>query len=170
MSSMIKQQARKPAPERSLPDALCVCQDYLLGSVSETVTSLLDEALGGLGIRLRHYRLLRLLHYSGPQAQGNVGALLGVDRTTVVGLVDFLEQRGLAKRERSKEDRRAYMVRVTPKGARLTVKATEVVTAEEARMFAPLDDRERELLRHLSTRLLAEPGPIAEAHARYVSD
>jgi DNA-binding MarR family transcriptional regulator len=89
---------------------------------------------------------------------------LGVDRTTVVALVDYLEQRGLAKRERSPSDRRAYNIKLTAKGDALAKKATSLMTKAEQRMFAPLDAEERRTLRRLSTCLLGNPGPIAEVH------
>ncbi len=154
-------------PASSYPDALIECPDFLLSSVAMTVTELLEEVLAPLGLRLRHYRLLRLLFVGGPQPQGSLGAAMQVDRTTVVSLVDYLERLALAKRERC-EDRRAYVVAVTPKGEALFRDANERVTAVEGKMFAPLAPPERETLRRLLTELLAAPGPIASARTRYV--
>ncbi|HYZ17238.1 MAG TPA: MarR family transcriptional regulator, partial [Candidatus Acidoferrum sp.] len=121
------------------PETLIACPDFLLGTVSVTVAELLEEALEPLGLRLRHYRLLRLLAYEGPQQQSALGAALQVDRTTVVALVDFLEKNGLAKRERDPDDRRAYVVRLSKKGEDLARKASAAATAIQERMFAPLE-------------------------------
>lgn len=150
----------------SYPQTLIACPDFLLGTVSVTVAELLEEALEPFGLRLRHYRLLRLLAFDGPQQQSALGSALQVDRTTVVALVDFLEQAGLAKRERDHEDRRAYVVHLTSKGEDLVRRATVAANTIEERMFAPLAAGERATLRALFTRLLAVPGPIADAHAR----
>ena len=43
---------------------------------------------------------------SGPQSQGWIGERLGIDRTTMVQLVDELERRGLVERKRNPNDRR----------------------------------------------------------------
>lgn len=71
---------------------------------------------------------------------------------SAVGLIDDLEAAGLAKRERSRDDRRAYVVSLTPKGRKTIVKA-----------IARLSETE---LQRLVTRLLAQSGPIAEQHRR----
>jgi DNA-binding MarR family transcriptional regulator len=152
------------------PASLICCSDFVLGTLSMTVAELVEEALAPLDLRLRHYRLLRMLAFEGPQSQSAIGPALGVDRTTVVALVDHLEKLKLAKRVRSEEDRRAYRIALTEKGRKVTLKATEIVNGVEESMFAPLSSAERAHLTRLSTRLLSEPGIIAEAHARAVRE
>jgi len=146
-------------------DALITCPDFLLSTLSMTVSELIEEALMPLDLRLRDYRVLRLLYFDGPQLQVGLGPALRVDRTTVVALVDKLERKKLAKRNRCSDDRRAYRVSLTPKGERLTREATRLANTVEESLFAPLDQGERSTLRNLSTRLLSEPGLIAQAHA-----
>jgi DNA-binding MarR family transcriptional regulator len=138
---------------------------FALGRLSRTVAALVEEALAPLDVRLRHYRLLRLLMYEGPQLQSAIGSVLGVDRTSVVALVDDLERLKLAQRARSESDRRAYRVALTEKGKKTVAKATAVVRAIEHKMYA-LTEREQQLLRQLSTRLLSEAGIVADAHTR----
>jgi DNA-binding MarR family transcriptional regulator len=150
------------------PAALLVCSDFVFGTLSMTVAELVEEALAPLDLRLRHYRMLRLLMYDGPQLQSAIGPALGVDRTTVVALVDHLERLKLAKRVRSESDRRAYRIALTEKGKKTAAKVSALVNAVEQNMFAPLTDHEQVHLRQLSTRLLSEPGIIADAHAKTV--
>ncbi|HTJ25511.1 MAG TPA: MarR family transcriptional regulator [Candidatus Limnocylindria bacterium] len=152
------------------PAALICCSDFVLGTLSMTVAELVEEALAPLDLRLRHYRLLRLLFFDGPQSQSALGPALGVDRTTVVALVDHLERLKLAKRVRSEEDRRAYRIALTEKGRKVATKAAEIVNSVEESMFSPLSAEEREHLTRLSTRLLSEPGIIADAHARAIRE
>ena len=112
----------KPAADKTdvdYPACLLVCPDFVLGTLSLTVTDLVEETLAPLDLRLRHYQLLRLLHFDGPRLQSTIGPVLGVDRTTVVALVDQLEKLKLAKRVRSPDDRRAYLIALTAKGKRL---------------------------------------------------
>jgi DNA-binding MarR family transcriptional regulator len=148
------------------PDCLMVCSDFVLGTLSMAVTDVVENTLEPLELRLRHYRLLRLLYFDGARPQSSIGPVLGVDRTTVVAIVDHLEKLKLAKRVRSTEDRRAYLVAITDKGKRATEKATELVNAVEASMFSPLSDEEQDLVRKLSARLLLQPGIIAETHSK----
>lgn len=146
------------------PNALIACPDFVLSTLALSVTELIEDALAPLDLRLRHYRLLRLLNFDGPQRQADLGSALQADRTTVVSLVDHLERKKLVKRVRSTDDRRAYTVTLTAKGRVLAQRAIGLTTELERRMFAPLGRGEQETLRRLSTRLLATPGPIASAH------
>jgi DNA-binding MarR family transcriptional regulator len=152
------------------PDALIACPDFLLSTLAMSVTELIEDALAPLDLRLRHYRLLRLLFADGPQQQGNLASALQTDRTTVVSLVDHLERKKLAKRGRSVDDRRAYTVTLTAKGRELAKRAIGLTAELERRMFAPLERDEQDTLRRLSTRLLAAPGPIAAAHGALARD
>ena len=142
--------------------ALINCSDFLLSTVSITVTDLTEKALAPLGLRLRHYRLLLLLYLEGPQGQGSLGASLQVDRTTVVALVDFLEHMKLAKRERC-EDRRANLIALTEKGEAIALEALARARAMEAEIFSPLEPDERDALRNLMTKLIVSPGPLSRA-------
>ena len=143
-----------------------VCPDFVLGTLSMAVGELVERTLAPLDLRLRHYRLLRLLYFEGKRQQSTIGPVLGIDRTTVVVIVDHLEKLKLAKRFRSSEDRRAYVIAITDKGKRVSEKSTELVNAVEASMFSPLTEEEQNLVRKLSARLLLHPGIIAEAHAK----
>jgi DNA-binding MarR family transcriptional regulator len=51
-----------------------------------------------------------------PLSQLEVARLMGVDRTTMVGLVDSLEDKGLVTRRPNPADRRKNLVKQTKKG------------------------------------------------------
>jgi DNA-binding MarR family transcriptional regulator len=74
---------------------------------------------------------------------------------TVVALVDALESRGLARRVRSRDDRRANAVELTPKGRHALKRADALMDASELSFVAVLRDDERTQLRDKLERLLA---------------
>ena len=152
--------------ECNYPGALLGCPDFTLTTLSYLISEVMESALQPFGLRMREYRLLRILSVDGPQRQNALGAQLAIDRTTAVALVDDLEARGLAKRERAKDDRRAYVIGLTAKGKRVVSKAIIEVSKTERKVFDPLHSREREELLRLVTALLTESGPIAEQHRR----
>lgn len=136
-----------------LAETLIECEDFILTKLAVTVSGLLDDVLAALGLRLRHYRLLLLLQKDGARAQSSIGPALGIDRTSVVALVDQLEHLGAVERTRGK-DRRAYFVRLTPAGRKLASKAFARVVAAEKKIYAPLSAAERKTLRRLSAQVL----------------
>lgn len=146
------------------PEALIACPDFVLSTLAVSVTELIEAAIAPLGLRMRHYRLIRMLWADGSQRQSAVGAALGIDRTSVVALIDELETAGLVRRERDPDDRRSYCIVLTAKGRRVADKAITKVSSAEATMFGPLSSAEKSALQNLATRLLAAPGPIAERH------
>ena len=137
----------------SYAETLIECEDFILTKLAVTVSGLLDDALATLGLRLRHYRLLLLLQKNGACAQSAIGPALGIDRTSVVAVVDDLERHGAVKRMRC-EDRRAYFVGLTPAGRKLANKALARVVAAEKKIYAPLSAAERKTLRRLSAQVL----------------
>jgi DNA-binding MarR family transcriptional regulator len=86
-------------------------------------------------------------------SQSAVAEALRFDRSTLVQIVDRLEERGLLKRETSTRDRRSHALTLTAAGARLLVTLKELLRAHEAEIAAPLGDAERATLIALLERL-----------------
>ncbi|OGW39171.1 MAG: MarR family transcriptional regulator [Nitrospirae bacterium GWD2_57_9] len=61
-----------------------------------------------------------------PIMVSDIAARMHLHAATVVGILDRLESRGLARRVRSQEDRRVVRVELTGQGERLVKKAPEV--------------------------------------------
>jgi DNA-binding MarR family transcriptional regulator len=67
-------------------------------------------------------------------AQGTIGAALGMDRATMMVIVDRLEARGLLKRVRSRKDARQRELVATPEGQRLMKKVHGLTERHEQRL------------------------------------
>lgn len=70
--------------------------------------------------------------------------LTGVDRSTVADLVKRLQKKGLLQRRRTKEDARAYAVRLTAEGTRMLRTAVPAWERIEARVLDTLPPGRRE--------------------------
>ena len=91
--------------------------------------------------------------------QQELGSALGIDRSTMVSLVDQLEGAGLATRQPSATDRRAREIAITPKGRRLLQRAKGLISEVENEVLAGLNATERhELLTLLRRALESAPG------------
>jgi len=86
-------------------------------------------------------------------SQSAVAEALRFDRSTLVQIVDRLEERALLKRETSTRDRRSHALTLTAAGARLLVTLKELVRAHEAEIAASLGEDERATLIALLERL-----------------
>jgi len=104
----------------------------------------LMQTLGDVKLSQKQVAVLWLARCNTGVSQGSIGAVLGMDRATMMALVDRLEARGLLVRERSVVDARRRELRLTPAGEKLFGKARSRIAAHEARMkrqFTPQELR-----------------------------
>src|SRR5919204_295198 len=96
------------------------------------------EVLGTVGLTPALFGLLNVIGAREGAIQQELGMAMGIDRTTMVSLVDQLEGAGLARRRPSATDRRAREVAITPKGRRLLERARRLLTRAEDEVLAGL--------------------------------
>lgn len=95
-------------------------------------------------------------------AQGSIGTSLGMDRATMMVIVDRLEARGLLKRIRSRKDARQRELFATPEGLRLMKKVHSLTERHEKRLKQLFTAAELQILEHLLQRLQALEGAGGE--------
>jgi DNA-binding MarR family transcriptional regulator len=86
-------------------------------------------------------------------AQGAIGNALGMDRATMMVLVDRLESRGLLQRRQSTVDARRRELHVTPAGQKLMEQVRGRIARHEARMKRMFTAPELRTLERLLQRL-----------------
>ena len=97
-------------------------------------------------LKPRQFQILGLLHDHGGLAQGDLVRTMGVDPSILVTLLNPLEAAGLVARERDPGDRRRHLVTLTRAGEQKLTRAARAQMETEDRLFASLDDDQRELL------------------------
>jgi MarR family transcriptional regulator, transcriptional regulator for hemolysin len=113
------------------------------------------DVLGSVGLTPALFGLLNVIGAREGAIQQELGAAMGIDRSTMVTLIDQLESAGLAKRRPSVTDRRAREVAITPKGSRLLQRARRMISQVEDEVLAGLTAAERRELLTLLRRALA---------------
>src|SRR3954464_4592410 len=101
-----------------------------------------EQHLGPAGITARELAVLLFLEGREPESQQQAAARLGIDRTTMVGLLDSLERKNLGARRPDAGDRRRNVVMLTDAGQAKLHAALEASNAAEEELLAPLDERE----------------------------
>jgi DNA-binding MarR family transcriptional regulator len=122
-------------------EALASRLGYLLKHVQQRLVLAAAPAMAEYGIDGRELAVLTVLAAGYPLSQQEAGERLGVDRTTMVALVDELEAKGLVERHRSLEDRRKNIVRLTGPGERCLDRAGRARDEVEREFLAPLGDK-----------------------------
>jgi len=78
--------------------------------------------------------------------QSELARALGIERSTMVGVIDQLQDRGLVMREKSPNDKRAHSLNLTDAGRDLLNAVKPRVVEHERRIAANLDPADRSAL------------------------
>jgi MarR family transcriptional regulator, lower aerobic nicotinate degradation pathway regulator len=105
------------------------------------------------GLSLTQTRLLGTLRDREP-SMNELAKLLELDKSSVTGLVDRAERRGLVERVPSTTDRRAVLVRLTDGGRALVFEAAARFETDVSRLLALLPARDSRALSGSISRLL----------------
>jgi DNA-binding MarR family transcriptional regulator len=136
------------------PPSLLALPSYLAGNVARIGHRLLLEALAEHDLRLAHFAVLAALSDFGSLAQHELADRLDINRSHLVGYVDHLERRDLARRDRDPDDRRRHQVALTPAGQALVRDLRAVAERSQAEFLEVLSRSERKTLVGLLRRVL----------------
>jgi DNA-binding MarR family transcriptional regulator len=131
----------------SAPLAVTQRLGYLLKHAQLRLAELAEPLYAPLGVTGRQLALLTLFGDGPARSQQDGAARLGVDRTTMVALVDELEAKGLVRREVAPGDRRKRLVLLTAEGERVREAGADRTRQAEALLLEPLSAEDAERLR-----------------------
>jgi DNA-binding MarR family transcriptional regulator len=146
-----------------LPEEFHDRSGYLLTRAHHRLRRIGDEALGELGIQIRHFGVLTELATTGTAAQQELAARLGVTEPAMVLIIDELERAGLVERGRHPGDRRRYAVALTESGTDRLAEARRRLGAIQRQLRGALGEHGDEELHALLTKLLEAP-PVQRSH------
>jgi DNA-binding MarR family transcriptional regulator len=127
----------------------------LLFVAQQAAQALAVERLEPLGLSPRAWGVLSTLAESGPLTQIELATTMAIDRTAMVYLLDDLEDRALVERVRSPQDRRAFLIHLTPGGRNAQRRAAAALDGATQTLLTPLDEAERRHLIDLLARIAA---------------
>ena len=129
-----------------LPHGITDRPTLVLVKLGNEILARAEDPLAALGLSGRQYLILAVLGADTPPSQLELAGLCGLLPAQVVPVLDELERRGLVARQRSEEDRRRSVVRLTPAGEESLAKADELAWSIEETLFGELDAGAREQL------------------------
>src|SRR3954468_24312357 len=140
---------------------------FLLTRASGLVVRATNDALAGLGLRVRQYSVLVLADDSAAGiSQRDLAEVLGLDPSQVVALGDELAAAELVERRPSPTDRRQRLVAATAKGVRLRRRADAAAAAGLEPEPGRLPAHEQGTLRGLLQRVVTGPDAAREETRR----
>jgi len=113
---------------------------YLLKHAHRALEQQTEAALVGLDLTVRDLGVLRVIASGEAESQQGAAAVLGIDPTSMVALLDALEHRGIVARRPSERDRRRNIVELTSHGRNLFRQAEDRYAKAEKTFTSPLGD------------------------------
>lgn len=136
-----------------LPASIANRPGALLVIAARTGQELAKNRLAPMGLTVQMCGVLIRLG-EGPLSQHELGEQLGIDRTTVVELIDELERKGIVTRRRNPDDRRSYLLTLTPKGRTFQRRAARAFDGAADDFFGPLTASERAAMADMLRRMI----------------
>lgn len=130
-----------------LPECLTRYTGFLIAKAHQRLFTLFSEECRREGVEVPHAGILHMLRDFGPMSQQQIGRKLRIDRTSMVKLVDALEEHQFAMRRNHPEDRRAYLVEITPAGSKALAAVGKIAERIEANLLAQFTESERKVIR-----------------------
>jgi MarR family transcriptional regulator, lower aerobic nicotinate degradation pathway regulator len=124
-----------------------------LAQLAFVIHGMLERRAAEHDLSITQARLLGVLRDRTP-TMNELARLLGLDKSSISGLVDRAERRGLVDRIPSAEDRRAVLVSLTDEGRSLVSRAAARFGADLTAMLDPLPPSDRDALSATVSRLL----------------
>ncbi|MEV5692363.1 MarR family winged helix-turn-helix transcriptional regulator [Micromonospora globbae] len=132
---------------------------YLFKHAAIRLHELHARALAPFGIDGRELGVLIVIDSHEPASQQQAARRLGVDRTTMVAVLDVLEGKGLVFRRPHEEDRRRNVIDLTDRGRETLRRAVRASDEAEGALLAALDPQDRKRLRDALQRIVAAGDP-----------
>jgi DNA-binding MarR family transcriptional regulator len=119
------------------------------------------RAVGPIKITARQVVVLAIADHLDGASQTKLCEISGIDRSTLADMVRRLVGRGLLTRRRTREDARAYAVRITPQGQSLLERTLPIAQKVDQELLQGLGPSERETFKALLQKVVSS-GPKEE--------
>jgi DNA-binding MarR family transcriptional regulator len=115
-----------------------------------------SEIVAGHDVTPGQFGVLAIIEANPGLNQSELGQAMGVDRSTVVAVIDRLEGRGLVVRDPSPKDRRSYALRLSDIGVKLLHDLIPMVEKYDRQAAHRLSDEEVVTLVDLLRRMVGD--------------
>ena len=117
---------------------------HLLHRAGQCAGDIFVGEIGETDLTPRQYAVLLTVSQNEGLSQTDLVEKTGVDRSTLADIVRRMLKKGLLQRRRTKEDARAYAVRLTEEGWRILQSCEPVVKRVEDRILEALPAKHRD--------------------------
>ena len=126
---------------------------YQIALLNRLYDRRLQEALSGMGVAPGQFAPLVMLFEQDGLTQAELGRTLAIKRANLVGMLNELERRDLARRVPSPADRRSHALYLTANGRKMLTRFQRLAAEHEERATRMLSPSEKQSLLEMLQRV-----------------
>lgn len=157
---MIRSAMSPPMPENIALDQL---PGHHIRRLQQIAVAIFLQETEGHGITPVQFGALQSVHDLPGLDQRSLARSVGLDTSTIAGVIDRLEARGWLQRNASPNDRRVRLLSITEAGARLLAEVQPAMLRAQQRMLEPLEPHERAEFMRMLQRLVTANNELSRA-------
>lgn len=125
------------------------CLNFVLTKAQHNIHQLFKAELAPYGVTPGQYAVLKCLWNENGQTARKLAERLSLDGSTITGILDRMEQKGLIEKMADPKDRRALQVMLTEAGRKLEEPLTRAIVEANRKALFNLDNKQAEALKQL---------------------
>lgn len=126
---------------------------FVLITFFKKVANEFNKSLKQYSINMNHYRILITVYNNENINQKKLGEILNIDRTTIVHLLDYLEDINYLKRKTNHEDRRSFKLTLTKKGNSIIEPICTIRDEVQDKCLKECTDNEKKIFREICRKI-----------------
>ncbi len=136
-----------------IPVELGVFPGYLLARLGDASRRRVQKALEPENLHPKHFGVMTMVAAHPGMTQQQLHEKTAIDPSSMVAVIDELEDRGLAERRPDPDDRRTRSIFLTDRGQDTLSRARHIAAGLQREFFAALTEEERSTLYGLLRKL-----------------
>ncbi len=112
-----------------------------------------EQSLSGASFSKREIMAIGAIGSGEDLRTGDLATLLGVGQSAITPVLDRLEEQGIVQRDRSKEDRRIWLINLTKRGKAAYANINDGYREMASIMLSPLTENEQATLVSLLSKM-----------------
>lgn len=143
--------------ETKIHPALIKYCGYCLNKAAILLRTLMNEELNSFKVVTTDLALLKIIEAGEMISQIQLGDQLGIDKASMVKLIDSLEKRKMVERIAHPTDRRVKNIQLTKVGQKTLDQCHQAKLRAEKKFFERLTAEEEKQFRHIIQKLIPAP-------------
>lgn len=127
---------------------------HLIRRMNQIAVAIFLEETSELGLTTVQYAALHMIDEIPNVDQASLSSMIAFDKTTIVKVLDRLEEKGLITRERSETDRRRQLLNATKRGQEVVRQIEPMINRCEERILAPLSAPDKRRFMEMLTQIV----------------